>query len=218
VSRLAGALTEFAHPHPDSVIAGSRPLGADAEKPAYFRVASLLRLRLEGAALNALARFSAVAEIETPISRRRFCAGACQAASGATLATLFTACGGSSPTSPSGGGSASPLGKLAGQFSGSTVRVNVSGSALADVGGAALIESVAGLFLISRTSANAFVAVDAVCTHEGCTITGANADGYVCPCHGSRYNRNGQVLAGPAKASLRQYATTFTDGIVAVTL
>ena len=161
-----------------------------------------------------------MAEIETPISRRRFCAGACQAASGATLATLFTACGGSSPTSPSGGGggSVSTLGTLSGQFSGSTVRVNVSGTALVDVGGAALVESVAGLFLISRASATTFVAIDAVCTHEGCTVTGANAEGYVCPCHGSRYNRNGQVLAGPAKASLRQYATTFTDGIVAITL
>jgi len=158
-----------------------------------------------------------VAEIQTPISRRRFCAGACQAASGATLATLFTACGGSSPTSPSAG-PASTLGKLAGQFAGGGVRVNVSGSALADVGGAALVESVAGLFLISRASANAFVAIDAVCTHEGCTITGANTEGYVCPCHGSRYNRNGQVLAGPAKASLRQYATTFTDGIVVIAL
>jgi Rieske Fe-S protein len=159
-----------------------------------------------------------MSETHTPLSRRQFCAGACQAASCATLATLFTACGGS-PTSPSGGGgggSTSTLSKLSGQFSGNTVRINVSGSALADVGGAALIESVAGLFLVSRTSANAFVAIDAVCTHEGCTVTGANAEGYVCPCHGSRYSRTGQLLAGPAKASLRQYSTTFTDGIVTI--
>ena len=43
--------------------------------------------------------------------------------------------------------------------------------------------------------ANAFTAIDAVCTHEGCTITGADGDTYVCPCHGSRYNRSGQVTA-----------------------
>ncbi len=153
------------------------------------------------------------------MSRRRFCAGACQAASGVTMATLLNACGGSSPTSPSPASTpTSTLGKLSGQFSGNTVRVNLSGSALADVGGAVLVESVAGLFLISRTGASTFVAIDAVCTHEGCTITGANADGYVCPCHGSRYNRNGQVLAGPAKASLRQFATTFGEGIVTITL
>jgi Rieske Fe-S protein len=62
------------------------------------------------------------------------------------------------------------------------------------------------------------VAIDAVCTHEGCTVTGANADGYVCPCHGSRYSRSGQLLAGPAKASLRQFNTTFADGIVAIAI
>ena len=45
-----------------------------------------------------------------------------------------------------------------------------------------------------------FSAVEAVCTHEGCTITGADGATYVCPCHGSRYNRSGQVVAGPARA------------------
>ena len=137
-------------------------------------------------------------------------------ASGATFATLFSACGGSSPTSPSG--MASMLGVLSGRFAGSTVQVNVSGSALAAVGGAALVQSIAGVFLLSRTSTSGFTAIDAVCTHEGCTITGADGTTYVCPCHGSRYNRNGQVLAGPAKASLRQFATTFTDDVVTIAL
>jgi Rieske Fe-S protein len=41
---------------------------------------------------------------------------------------------------------------------------------------------------------------------------------YVCPCHGSRYSRSGQVLAGPAKASLRQFSTAFTDGVVTIAL
>src|SRR6266850_4005469 len=151
-----------------------------------------------------------MSETNMPVSRRRFCAGACQAASSATLA-LFSACGGGSPTSPSG--MASMLGVVSGQFAGSRVQVPIAGSALADVGGAALVESVAGVFLLSRTSATAFTAVDAICSHESCTITGSDGNAYVCPCHGSRYNRSGQVLAGPAKASLRQFATTFTDGV-----
>jgi Rieske Fe-S protein len=89
---------------------------------------------------------------------------------------------------------------------------------LANVGGAALVESTAGLFLIARTSTSSFTAIDAVCTHEGCTINGAEGDVYVCPCHGSRYNRAGQVLQGPARASLRQYATTFANDVVTITL
>ena len=135
-------------------------------------------------------------------------------ASGATLATLFSACGGS-PTSPGGG--TSPLTVLAGQFMGSGVRV-AAGSALADVGDAALVESTAGVFLIARTSASTFLAIDAVCTHEGCTITDADGNDYVCPCHGSRYNRDGRVIGGPAMANLRQYATTFADDAVTIAL
>jgi cytochrome b6-f complex iron-sulfur subunit len=111
---------------------------------------------------------------------------------------------------------ASMLPVLAGQFAGSRVQVAVAGSPLADVGGAALVQSTAGVFLIARTGASAFSAIEAVCTHEGCTINGADGDAYVCPCHGSRYNRSGQVLAGPARASLRQYATTFTDGVLTI--
>ena len=156
--------------------------------------------------------------ISTFISRRQFCTGACQVASGATLATLVSACGGgaSSPTSPSG--MASQLGVSAGRLAGSGVQVNVAGSALADVGGAVLVQSTAGVFLLARVGASTFSAVDAVCSHESCTVTGAEGATYVCPCHGSRYSRSGQVLAGPARASLRQFATTFTDGLVTIAL
>ena len=134
-------------------------------------------------------------------------------ASGATLATLFSGCGGS-PTSP--GRMASMLGVLPGRFAGSSVQVTVAGSPLDNVGGAALVESVAGVYLLSRSATNAFMAVDAICSHESCTITGADGDAYVCPCHGSRYSRTGRVLEGPAKASLRQFATTFADGVVTI--
>ena len=150
------------------------------------------------------------------VSRRRFCAQACQMATGTTVATLVAACSGGSPTAPSG--MASRLGVLPGRFSGSVVQVTAEGSALAAVGGAALVESTAGVFLISRTGASSFAAVDATCTHEGCTVNSADGDVYVCPCHGSRYNRSGQVLAGPARASLRQHATTFDNGVVTIAL
>jgi Rieske Fe-S protein len=98
------------------------------------------------------------------------------------------------------------------------VQVTVAGSPLGNVGGAGLVESTGGVFLLAQTSAGVFSAVEAVCTHEGCTITGANSTDYVCPCHGSRYTRSGQVVAGPARASLRQYRTTLTDGVVTIAL
>jgi len=159
-----------------------------------------------------------MSETNNSVSRRRFCANACQMASCATLATIASACGGgtSSPTSPSG--PAAMLGVLNGRFTGSVVQVTAAGSAINEVGGAVLVESTAGLFLVARTSANTFQAIDAVCTHEGCTITNIDGATYVCPCHGSRYNRNGQVMAGPAMASLRQYSTTFADGVVTIAI
>jgi Rieske Fe-S protein len=153
-----------------------------------------------------------------PVSRRRFCAGACQVASCATLATLASACGGgpSSPSSP--GGAAEMLPTLNGRFSGAGVQVTVDGSSLTDVGNAALVQSVAGVFLLARTAPTTFTAVDAICSHESCTITGTDGSIYVCPCHGSRYNRSGRVLGGPATASLRQFNTTFADGVVTIAI
>jgi Rieske Fe-S protein len=159
-----------------------------------------------------------MSDTDTVISRRRFCEGACQVASCATLATLFSACSGSSSSPSSSGNPGVPLAKSAGRFVGNTVQVTVSGSALTAVGGAVLVESTAGVFLVARTSDAAFSAVEAVCTHEGCTVSGADGATYVCPCHGSRYDRTGHVLAGPAKASLRQYASTFAGDVVTITL
>jgi Rieske Fe-S protein len=151
------------------------------------------------------------------LSRREFCAGACQVASCATFATLASACSGDeSPTSPSGGTSQLPI--LTGQFANSRVQVVTTGSALANVDGAALIESIAGVFLVTRTSASTFSAIDATCTHEGCTVNGVNGAIYVCPCHGSRYNRSGQVVNGPARASLRQYSSTFANDVLTIAL
>ena len=49
-------------------------------------------------------------------------------------------------------------------------------------------------------------------------LFGFAGDTYVCPCHGSRYSLNGQVTGGPARASLRRYTTTFTDGVVTIAL
>ncbi|HEY1309182.1 MAG TPA: Rieske (2Fe-2S) protein [Vicinamibacterales bacterium] len=153
----------------------------------------------------------------TFVSRRQFCAGACQAASCATLATLVSACGGS-PTGPSDRPTTLPT--LSGQFSSSTSTVNVTttGTALDNLGGAALVQSEAGVFLISKTTATTFTAIDAVCTHEGCTVTGATDTEYVCPCHGSRYDRSGHVTHGPAQANLRQYANSFAGGVVTINL
>jgi cytochrome b6-f complex iron-sulfur subunit len=47
-----------------------------------------------------------------------------------------------------------------------------------------------------------FTALSLVCTHLGCTVQ-EKPDGFTCPCHGSRYDEEGNVLRGPAQKPLK---------------
>jgi len=49
-----------------------------------------------------------------------------------------------------------------------------------------------------------FWAVSAVCTHLGCIVTMA-PEGFSCPCHGSRFGKDGRVIQGPAPSPLSWY-------------
>ncbi len=52
---------------------------------------------------------------------------------------------------------------------------------------------------------SSFIALSLVCTHLGCTVS-VTSEGMVCPCHGSRFDRLGKVLTGPADKSLPRLA------------
>lgn len=45
-------------------------------------------------------------------------------------------------------------------------------------------------------------AMSAVCTHLGCILERSEEDGFLCPCHGSRFNDTGKVISGPAPRPL----------------
>ncbi len=50
------------------------------------------------------------------------------------------------------------------------------------------------------------IAISMVCTHLGCTVDAdENKAGFTCPCHGSHYNANGNVLKGPATKALPRF-------------
>lgn len=146
-------------------------------------------------------------------TRRTFCTQACQAATLVAFGSLLPACGGS-PTSASGG-SAPPLTSINGSLSGGRVSVTIDGSSpLNSVGGAALIRASGTNYLASRTGQDAFTVLTALCTHEGCTVEGFRNSTYVCPCHGSTYSTSGSVINGPASQPLRQFASTFANGVL----
>ncbi len=59
-----------------------------------------------------------------------------------------------------------------------------------------------------------FWAMSAICTHLGCiTQWNADLDLIACPCHGSRFRKDGVVEHGPAPRPLPHFAIRFTpDG------
>jgi cytochrome b6-f complex iron-sulfur subunit len=54
-----------------------------------------------------------------------------------------------------------------------------------------------------------FSALSLVCTHLGCTLEN-KTDGFACPCHGSRFDADGNVLHGPAAKSLQSLRVEVT--------
>ncbi len=160
-------------------------------------------------------------QTDNPISsdstRREFCVRSCQAVSLLTLGAAFPACGGST-TSPSSA-SAPALPSVAGTLVNRTLTLTIdAASPLAAVGGAATVTASTGTYLVARIAQSAFTAVTAVCTHEGCAVTGFANSLYVCPCHGSEFSTSGAVVQGPASSALRQFPTTFAGNVVTISV
>ena len=61
------------------------------------------------------------------------------------------------------------------------------------------------VFIFSEN--DGFHAISAVCTHLGCLVS-FSENGFQCPCHGSKYDADGRVLAGPAPRPLPWFEIT----------
>lgn len=58
-------------------------------------------------------------------------------------------------------------------------------------------------------------AISRVCTHLGCIVKPA-AEGFECPCHGSRFAPDGEVRKGPAPKPLPWLKVSVSGGVVTV--
>lgn len=70
-----------------------------------------------------------------------------------------------------------------------------------------------GRRLLLTRSGGTLKALDAKCTHEGCTVAAKGAD-LQCPCHGSAFTLTGQVTQGPAPTALHPVAVKIVSGQV----
>ncbi len=74
-----------------------------------------------------------------------------------------------------------------------------------------------GRFFLVRMPDGGFVALYRKCTHLGCAVPWNPAEGkFICPCHGSQFEQDGQVINQPAPRPLDRFAVTIESGIVKV--
>lgn len=62
-----------------------------------------------------------------------------------------------------------------------------------------------------------FVALSGKCTHRGCKVSyKAEQKRFECPCHGSMYSIEGEVIHGPAKKALTKYTVSINSNTLTV--
>jgi cytochrome b6-f complex iron-sulfur subunit len=73
-------------------------------------------------------------------------------------------------------------------------------------------------FLLIRFEDGGFLALSTRCTHLSCTVTwNEQRQRFICPCHGSEFQRDGAVLNPPAPRPLDRFPVTVeADGRVKV--
>jgi menaquinol-cytochrome c reductase iron-sulfur subunit len=70
---------------------------------------------------------------------------------------------------------------------------------------------------LRRDSATDFTVFSVHCTHLGCPVQWfANAQLFLCPCHGGVYNADGTVAAGPPPKALSRYPVRVRGGQVEI--
>jgi Rieske Fe-S protein len=66
-----------------------------------------------------------------------------------------------------------------------------------------------GVFVVRK--GDKLLALSAICTHRRCKIKAQADRSFRCPCHGSTFDPEGRVTAGPAKRDLPVFTTSVDE-------
>lgn len=143
---------------------------------------------------------------EQNINRRKFIeksGNLLLTSAGVTLfVSLLASCGkDSNPTGPGDNGETEEK----------TSVVNLSeNQTLQQVGGFKTFQLGSVPVILFRVNDTTFKTLSRVCTHQGCTIDWQSSNNkFNCACHGSQFDKDGNVLQGPANRSLANFRTEF---------
>ena len=126
----------------------------------------------------------------------------------------LVSCGGKSnnPGPSTGGGTPPPI-----KGSGTIFSADLS-SQLPNIGDSIVQQGVILVRIASGNEAASFTAVQVACTHQGNSIGYNTSQGiFICPAHGSEFNKTGAVLVGPAALPLQKYAVIVNGTSLTVT-
>jgi Rieske Fe-S protein len=68
---------------------------------------------------------------------------------------------------------------------------------------------------VTQVSAGEYMVTATECTHQSCGVQ-RDGDGFLCPCHGSRFALDGALERGPARDPLPRYDWELAGGILIV--
>lgn len=83
--------------------------------------------------------------------------------------------------------------------------ISSANSALSTIGGILYTQ---GIYVV-RTAQSSYIALSPYCTHQGCAVNyNSSTKQFDCPCHGGKFDINGNVVSGPPPSPLGQYQVT----------
>ncbi|MEN8139996.1 MAG: Rieske (2Fe-2S) protein [Thermodesulfobacteriota bacterium] len=83
----------------------------------------------------------------------------------------------------------------------------------------ASVTRLSGGCFLSRLEDGGILALSMLCSHLGCAISWDKGnERFICPCHGSTFDRRGDVIVAPAPRALAYFPVRLKEGVIIVDL